>query len=451
MRHLIYELVRPGDKDHRVGRIYDIAIVVVVLVSMIPMMLKGATAWEKTLDIVTADILFFDYVLKWMTYDIRRGEEGKVKPFLLYLINPLALVTFMSLLPSFGILKESWRILRILRIMTLFGYSKHCYKIVNVFRKQKDQLGIVFIIAIMYIFATALLIFVSEPDTFSDFFQAVYWSTTTLTTVGYGDLAPVSNLGRLISMLSSIIGIAIIALPAGIITSGFMAELEDERKRREMGMETESEEETHVRKEPVHFMNPAQKAALPRYLAVMAISVAVNCSLLFVCRTYNLPMWLDSMGTVFASVMLEPCAGIIVGFVTNCLETYTFYESAIMYFLTSAVIAIVPGLLLRTRKGELKKHMFLPAMVLTTASSSITATVLTLIINKGYQGNYWEERFSEMLRQLGMPEFNAVFFPTLLSKILDMTIIFIVIWLISKSKTIMDIIHGVDREKDPGI
>lgn len=446
MRHLIYELVRPGDKEHRIGRIYDIAIVIVVLVSLIPMMSRGDAGGEKPLDIITADILFFDYVLKWMTYDIRRGQEGNVRPFLLYLINPVALVTFISLLPSFGILGESWRVLRILRIMTLFGYSKHCNKIINVFRRQKDQLGLVFAVAVLYIFATALLVFVSEPETFKDFFQAIYWSTTMLTTVGYGDIAPVSYLGRTISMLSSIVGIAVIALPAGIITSGFMSELEDEKKQREMGTGAEAESDGERSSAPaqVHFMNPEQKAAFPRYMIIMTICVAVNCVLLTVCRIFKLPMWLDTMGTVFASVMLEPCAGIIVGFLTNCLETYTFYEGAIMYFLTSAVIAIIPGLLLRTRGGGIRRNKLLPVMALTISASALVATVLTVILGRGYQGNYWEKRLYQMLLQLGLGEFGAMLLPTLLTKILDMGIIFIVIWLVSRSKAVMDIIHGGD-------
>ncbi|MEG2328896.1 potassium channel family protein [Anaerorhabdus sp.] len=68
----------------------------------------------------------------------------------------------------------------------------------------------------------ALLIFNIEPDSFNTFYDAVYWATVSLTTVGYGDIYPVSEFGRLITMISSIFGIAIIALPAGIITAGYM-------------------------------------------------------------------------------------------------------------------------------------------------------------------------------------------------------------------------------------
>jgi voltage-gated potassium channel len=62
-------------------------------------------------------------------------------------------------------------------------------------------------------------------ETFHSFFDALYWATVTLTTVGYGDLCPVTNLGRMVSMLSSIFGVAIIALPSGVITASYLDEL----------------------------------------------------------------------------------------------------------------------------------------------------------------------------------------------------------------------------------
>ena len=69
-----------------------------------------------------------------------------------------------------------------------------------------------------------------EPDSFRNFFEAVYWATVSLTTVGYGDIYPITTMGRIITMASSIFGIAIVALPAGIITAGYMKELEKDNQ-----------------------------------------------------------------------------------------------------------------------------------------------------------------------------------------------------------------------------
>ncbi len=69
------------------------------------------------------------------------------------------------------------------------------------------------------------MIFNIEPQSFRNFFDAIYWATVSLTTVGYGDIYPVTDAGRIITMISSFVGIAIVALPAGIITAGYMNEI----------------------------------------------------------------------------------------------------------------------------------------------------------------------------------------------------------------------------------
>ncbi len=80
-------------------------------------------------------------------------------------------------------------------------------------------------LAIAYIIISALIIFNVEPDSFNSFFDAIYWATVSLTTMGYGDIYPVTTVGRTVTMISSIFGIAIVALPAGIITAGYMNEI----------------------------------------------------------------------------------------------------------------------------------------------------------------------------------------------------------------------------------
>ena len=91
-----------------------------------------------------------------------------------------------------------------------------------------------------YTFVTALIMFnagngiVLETGKllFDDFFEAFYWAASTLTTVGYGDVYPVNDLGRAIGMISSLVGIAIIALPSGVITAAYMEELESRKKNK---------------------------------------------------------------------------------------------------------------------------------------------------------------------------------------------------------------------------
>lgn len=117
--------------------------------------------------------------------------------------------------------------LRILRVFKFIRYSKNIQILTNVLKKQKDSLIIVGLLALGYIFISALIIFNVEPSTFPNFFDALYWATISLTTVGYGDIYVVSTTGKIITMISSFLGIAIVALPAGIITAGYMKEIKE--------------------------------------------------------------------------------------------------------------------------------------------------------------------------------------------------------------------------------
>ena len=97
-------------------------------------------------------------------------------------------------------------------------------------KRQKDSLLVVLGLALGYVMVSALIIFNVEPQTFDTFFDAIYWATVSLTTMGYGDIYPVSMAGQVITMLSAILGIAIVALPASIITTGYMEEINEQKK-----------------------------------------------------------------------------------------------------------------------------------------------------------------------------------------------------------------------------
>ena len=146
----------------------------------------------------------------------------------------MAIVDFVSILPGLTTLNRSLRLLkffrlfrtlRIFRVFKAVRYSKNIAIILKVFRKQKDSLLVVCGLAVGYIIVSALVIINVEPDTFNNFFEALYWATVSLTTVGYGDIYAISTAGKMITMISSIFGIAIVALPASIITAGYMEEI----------------------------------------------------------------------------------------------------------------------------------------------------------------------------------------------------------------------------------
>ena len=230
-RKTLFQIIEPHQKENAIEKAYDVLMFLTIIVSLIPLTTKSHTGIFMWLDFVSTIIFIVDYVLRLVTADYKL-EKGKLS-FFLYPFTFLALADLLCLLPSLFLLNNSLRlfkilrILRILRVFKFIRYSKNIQILTNVLKKQKDSLMIVGLLALGYIFISALIIFNVEPSTFPNFFDALYWATISLTTVGYGDIYAVSTTGKIITMISSFLGIAIVALPAGIITAGYMKEIKE--------------------------------------------------------------------------------------------------------------------------------------------------------------------------------------------------------------------------------
>ena len=230
-RKTLFQIIEPHQKENAIEKAYDVFMFLTIIVSLIPLTTKSHTGIFMWLDFVSTVIFIIDYVLRLVTADYKL-EKGKLS-FLLYPFTFLALADLLCILPSLFLLNNSLRLfkilrmLRILRVFKFIRYSKNIQILTNVLKKQKDSLMIVGLLALGYIFISALIIFNVEPSTFPNFFDALYWATISLTTVGYGDIYAVSTTGKIITMISSFLGIAIVALPAGIITAGYMKEIKE--------------------------------------------------------------------------------------------------------------------------------------------------------------------------------------------------------------------------------
>lgn len=215
---------------------YSFGMIGLIIVSIIPLAFHFETELFSVIDIVTTCAFIFDYAARWMTADL---DSGKKYPFARYPFQPMAIIDLISILPSLTALSEGFRLFKIFRLMRslrvfrafkIVRYSKNIQIILNVFKSQKNSLLTVLALALGYIIISALVIFNVEPDSFDSFFDAIYWATVSLTTMGYGDIYPVTTIGRIVTMASSLFGIAIVALPAGIVTAGYMEEVQKQNK-----------------------------------------------------------------------------------------------------------------------------------------------------------------------------------------------------------------------------
>lgn len=229
MRRELYNILEHEDETF-LSKSYNVLMLLTILISLISLMTKASLPILTIMDNSTAIIFGIDYFLRLFTADLklRRGKWS----FLIYPFTVLAIVDLVSILPNFLMFNSSFKLLKIirmgrmLRVFRVIRHSRNIEIIRNVIREQKEALLVVAGLALSYTIITALLIYNVEPDsTFGTFFEAVYWVSMSLTTVGYSDIIATTVLGKLITMISSVLGIAIIALPAGIVTAGYMTEI----------------------------------------------------------------------------------------------------------------------------------------------------------------------------------------------------------------------------------
>ena len=236
-RKRVFEIIEKAEGEDKLSAVYDFSMIVIIILSLIPLAFKTEGLFFKAIDKITVAVFIVDYILRWITADYK-FQKKTVASFVRYPFSPMAIIDLVSILPSLSIINNGFKVLRVLRmiramrvvrVFKVLRYSKSFVRIRNVFRSSKESLTAVGVLALGYILVSALIVFNVEPDSFDTFFEAFYWATVSLTTVGYGDVYPVTTLGRVITMVSSVFGIAIVALPAGIITAGYMNELEKEK------------------------------------------------------------------------------------------------------------------------------------------------------------------------------------------------------------------------------
>lgn len=194
----------------------------------------------NVLNLLVAGIFGVEYALRiWCCVEDDRynGWRGRVR----YALTPMALVDLLAFLPTFLVLGETstyWlrlvRVLRILRVAKLGRYSSSMRIVMNSIRKGWRELVVTFTASMFFLYFSAVALYFVEseaqPEAFGSIPRAIWWAVATLTTVGYGDVYPVTPLGKVCAGIVALIGVAIVALPAGILAGGFIEEF---RARRE--------------------------------------------------------------------------------------------------------------------------------------------------------------------------------------------------------------------------
>lgn len=191
-------------------------------------------------EILSVGIFTVEYLLRIWSVDVGIGKPVKAR--LKFIFSFMGLIDLMAILPFYMPLFITFdlRFLRILRLVRLFRvlkivrYSNALRLIGKVLKRQKEGLFLtIFISFLLLLVASSLMYYVeheAQPEQFSNIFQSFWWAVATLTTIGYGDIYPVTAVGKLLSAVIALLGIGLVALPTGILSAGFIEVMKQEDK-----------------------------------------------------------------------------------------------------------------------------------------------------------------------------------------------------------------------------
>ncbi len=211
-------------------------------------------------------VIFFslEYLLRvWLAVyqDRLNGGTSTFKAIIRYCSTPMAIIDLLAILPfylNFVVDLRSLRILRIMRILRILKLKRHIQSIdmiVQVFRDKWDEIGVTFFATSVLLLVAAVLMYYIEgevqPENFPNIPATLWWAVATLTTVGYGDVFPITGMGRILSGIIAVLGIGLVALPTGILSAAFLEELQAKRKKSRKKLKKEDAVCPHCG-EPLH-------------------------------------------------------------------------------------------------------------------------------------------------------------------------------------------------------
>lgn len=244
LKQIIYEILEVSSSTNLYSLADDIIIQFLIVLNITAFIASTSPVFSveyqklfENIEIVSSLIFTIEYILRiWVcTVDSKYSHPiwGRIK----YALTPLSLIDFVSILPFYLLLlfpQLSFvyliSLIRLLRLIKISRYSESVRTLGIVLNSKKEELFVTaFAVFILLIFASSLMYFVessAQPQSFGSIPDAMWWGVVTLTTVGYGDIYPITPIGRFLGSMLAFLGIGIFALPAGIISSGFSEEVQ---------------------------------------------------------------------------------------------------------------------------------------------------------------------------------------------------------------------------------
>ena len=248
----VYDILVETDDGELIDRIVAVFLMLLIIINAIAVVLEtvdelnakySAIFWS--LEIISVTIFTVEYFLRLWVAPLDPRYSHPVWGRIRYAFSLFAIIDLLAILPTFLplIFTVDLRIIRFLRVFRLFRLFKmHRYveslnSLDDVVRSKKEELLVILVmISMLLLFSSSIMYLVeheAQPDKFPDIPSAMWWGVATLTTVGYGDVFPVTPLGKLLGSFIAFLGIGMFALPTGILASGFAEEIQRRRRKNE--------------------------------------------------------------------------------------------------------------------------------------------------------------------------------------------------------------------------
>ena len=239
LRKRIYEIIQIGSRGDIVSQIADYVIVAAIILNIVALYVgtfplpQRVDRWIDVIEYGTLVIFIIEYGLRIWTADYQYPKSGPIEARLKYIFSFFGLVDLLSILPYFIAMMPwgmvAFRILRVFRIFRLFKINAQydAFNIViDVLIGKRRQIMSSVVIVLTMMLAASLLMYglehEAQPEVFKNAFSGLWWSVSTLLTVGYGDIYPVTTLGKIAAIVLSLLGVGLVAIPTGIISAGFV-------------------------------------------------------------------------------------------------------------------------------------------------------------------------------------------------------------------------------------
>lgn len=244
----VYQILDINNNKDKVSKGFNIFLFVLILLNIAAVVFETVDSMYITFNKVFIyfelfSVIFFltEYIFRIWTSDLIEGYSNQLTDKVRFMLTPFMIIDLLAILPFFVFFLyldlrflRVLRIVRMLRIFKLGKFIKSMNKIAHVFKSKKYELSFTFVVvAVLLLISSSLIYFVEnkhQPEAFSSIPNSMWWGVITLTTVGYGDVYPISNAGKVIGAFISLLGIGMVALPTGIISSGFMEVIEENKK-----------------------------------------------------------------------------------------------------------------------------------------------------------------------------------------------------------------------------